>query len=83
MAYERKGNTAEAMLATARKLFYSGSAKDIREAQIYAKRAAADLHARIARLAHCRGHRDIQDPRLSQQPESQTPDPNGRNASCP
>ena len=39
VAYERKGNTAEALLATARKLFYSGSAKDIREAQIHAKRA--------------------------------------------
>ncbi len=39
VAYERKGNTAEALLATARKLFYSGGAKDIREAQIYAKRA--------------------------------------------
>lgn len=39
VAYERKGNTAEALLATARKLFYSGSAKDIREAQVAAKRA--------------------------------------------
>ena len=39
VAYERKGNTAEALLATARKLFYSGGAKDIQEAQIYAKRA--------------------------------------------
>src|ERR1700704_983292 len=39
VAYERKGNTAEALLATARKLFYSGNAKDIREAQIHAKRA--------------------------------------------
>ena len=39
VAYERKGNQAEALLATARKLFYSGNAKDIREAQVYAKRA--------------------------------------------
>jgi predicted Zn-dependent protease len=39
VAYEKKGNTAEALLATARKLFYSGGAKDIQEAQIYAKRA--------------------------------------------
>ena len=39
VAYERKGNQAEAMLATARKLFYSGNAKDIREAQVFAKRA--------------------------------------------
>jgi predicted Zn-dependent protease len=39
VAHERKGNEAEAMLATARKLFYSGNAKDIREAQIFAKRA--------------------------------------------
>lgn len=39
VAYERKGNTAEALLATARKLFYTGGAKDIHEAQIYAKRA--------------------------------------------
>ena len=39
VAYQRKGNEAEALLATARKLFYSGNAKDIREAQIYAKRA--------------------------------------------
>jgi predicted Zn-dependent protease len=38
-AYHRKGNEGEALLATARKLFYSGGAKDIREAQIYAKRA--------------------------------------------
>jgi predicted Zn-dependent protease len=39
VAHERQGNEAEAMLATARKLFYSGNAKDIREAQIFAKRA--------------------------------------------
>jgi predicted Zn-dependent protease len=39
IAYQRKGNEAEALLATARKHFYSGNAKDIREAQIYAKRA--------------------------------------------
>jgi predicted Zn-dependent protease len=39
VAYQRKGNEAEALLATARKHFYSGNAKDIREAQIYAKRA--------------------------------------------
>ena len=39
VAYDRKGNEAEALLATARKHFYSGNAKDIREAQIYAKRA--------------------------------------------
>ena len=39
VAYQRKGNEAEALLATARKLFYSGNAKDIKEAQIYAKRA--------------------------------------------
>jgi len=39
LAYQRKGNEAEALLATARKLFHSGNAKDIREAQIYAKRA--------------------------------------------
>jgi predicted Zn-dependent protease len=39
LAYQRKGNEAEALLATARKHFYSGNAKDIREAQIYAKRA--------------------------------------------
>src|SRR5262249_60516212 len=38
-AYHRKGNEGEALLATARKLFYSGGAKDIREAQIYAQRA--------------------------------------------
>jgi predicted Zn-dependent protease len=41
IAYQRKGNEAEALLATARKHFYSGNAKDIREAQIYAKRAQA------------------------------------------
>ena len=41
VAYQRKGNEAEALLATARKHFYSGNAKDIREAQIYAKRAQA------------------------------------------
>jgi predicted Zn-dependent protease len=39
VAYDRKGNKAEALLATARKHFYSGNAKDIHEAQIYAKRA--------------------------------------------
>jgi predicted Zn-dependent protease len=39
LAYQRKGNEAEALLATARKHFYSGNARDIREAQIYAKRA--------------------------------------------
>ena len=39
VAYDRKGNQAEALLATARKHFYSGNAKDIHEAQIYAKRA--------------------------------------------
>jgi predicted Zn-dependent protease len=39
VAFQRKGNEAEALLATARKHFYSGNAKDIREAQIYAKRA--------------------------------------------
>lgn len=39
VAHERQGNEAEAMLATARKLFYSGNAKDIREAQLFAKRA--------------------------------------------
>jgi predicted Zn-dependent protease len=39
VAYDRKGNQAEALLATARKHFYSGNAKDIREAQNYAKRA--------------------------------------------
>jgi predicted Zn-dependent protease len=39
IAYQRLGNEAEALLATARKHFYSGNAKDIREAQIYAKRA--------------------------------------------
>jgi predicted Zn-dependent protease len=39
VAYQRKGNEAEALLATARKHFYSGNAKDIREAQVYAKRA--------------------------------------------
>jgi predicted Zn-dependent protease len=39
IAFQKKGNEAEALLATARKLFYSGGAKDIREAQIYAKRA--------------------------------------------
>jgi predicted Zn-dependent protease len=39
VAYDRKGNSAEALLATARKHFYSGNAKDIHEAQIYAKRA--------------------------------------------
>lgn len=39
LAYQRKGNEAEALLATARKHFYSGNAKDVREAQIYAKRA--------------------------------------------
>lgn len=39
IAFQRKGNEAEALLATARKHFYSGNAKDIREAQIYAKRA--------------------------------------------
>jgi predicted Zn-dependent protease len=41
VAYQRKGNEAEALLATARKHFYSGNAKDIREAQVYAKRAQA------------------------------------------
>jgi len=39
VAYQRKGNEAEALLATARKHFHSGNAKDIRDAQIYAKRA--------------------------------------------
>jgi predicted Zn-dependent protease len=39
IAFQRKGNEAEALLATARKHFFSGNAKDIREAQIYAKRA--------------------------------------------
>jgi predicted Zn-dependent protease len=39
IAYQRKGDEAQALLATARKHFYSGNAKDIREAQIYAKRA--------------------------------------------
>jgi predicted Zn-dependent protease len=39
IAFQRKGNEAEALLATARKHFYSGNAKDIRDAQIYAKRA--------------------------------------------
>ena len=41
IAYQRRGNEAEALLATARKHFYSGNAHDIREAQIYAKRAQA------------------------------------------
>ena len=39
VAFQRKGNEAEALLATARKHFYSGNAKDIQEAQVYAKRA--------------------------------------------
>ena len=39
VAFQRKGNEAEALLATARKHFYSGNAKDIRDAQVYAKRA--------------------------------------------
>jgi len=39
VAYQRKGNEAEALLATARKHFHSGNAKDIRDAQVYAKRA--------------------------------------------
>jgi predicted Zn-dependent protease len=41
LAYQRRGDEAEALLATARKHFHSGNAKDIREAQIYAKRAQA------------------------------------------
>ena len=65
VAYERKGNTAEALLATARKLFYSGGAKDIQRSPDLRQARPADFYPRVARLADCRGHRHLQDPSLS------------------